>query len=943
MFRVLKVIFGILVLGVILVWLVLSSAMFSDFRRSIVETALSAQIGQPLVVKNDVRVSFGQVARVYVSGVEIPSETIEGTNLAELNLLELEVSLVSLLHGELGLDNLNIDGLQVNMITHQDGTTSWTPSDDSSDKSEHTSEIPEDESDDADEQNSGGIFDFLSDKTVSFTNIGLKIENNFSGFVFVFDLENLNLEQLDGGQLVSVTSEGTVNGEPFSIDGKFPKSQPFTTNAAFGELRLDFDGESLSADQGGGFAGLLTMDTGEVGEVLDILGLKRVLEGNGFLSANLVSQKGQLKVEGLQSNFAFAEGQLITVDGDVENLLDATGFDISVDARLYAEGKPPARAKKLKDLKLTGFSAHIISQDKAVKFEDLLLATNAFDQDLKQIGPVSVGQIKRSEDGELGLLDISLQAGPLDDPYIIAHGDFKDVLQLKGIDFEGKLTAPASVVLHMLRADQSAAFGRVTAEFSVTDETGYISLTELHAYTEDTDLWSLEVETELENVNDLDGLKFNFDLDVPDGADFLTALGLDPIDAGALEVTATAHGGEQVFATTASILAGESRLSAMLDTSTVEGKAIMRGMIGSEVLNINDLKSAISWVTEIYSLSNSKTSENTKDEKREEPLVLENTDEPVTIPPADGKREESLVLENSEEPATVPPADGKREERLVLDAADVSDGKPTDLVDTTEALANLDLEFGINIEKIVGQQGVSSVSSDFAIKNAKARFGPLEFTYGGGYFSLSAAMDLAETPELLNVSGATSGWDLGTLLDAAGLSIDARGKLRGQFNITGNRTSAKTFINSMYGSAAISMSSGAIATSLLELAGLGIFPWLFSAELSQGYTDIVCVVAPIRIQAGKVSATSIVAETASVQMVIAGDVDWRNDTISLRAEPRPVGRPLARSAWPIDVTGQLSDPKFKLNIGGSRSKRADGANVMKTDRKPCKPDIRQLE
>ncbi|GAG66902.1 unnamed protein product, partial [marine sediment metagenome] len=124
----------------------------------------------------------------------------------------------------------------------------------------------------------------------------------------------------------------------------------------------------------------MTLDTGEIGEVLEILRLERVLEGIGRLSANFIVQNRQLKVEGLQTHIAFAEGQLITVEGDVENLLDAAGIDIQVDARLYPKGKPPALAEKLKDLKLTEFSAHIISHDKAIKFEDLLLTTNAFDQ-----------------------------------------------------------------------------------------------------------------------------------------------------------------------------------------------------------------------------------------------------------------------------------------------------------------------------------------------------------------------------------------------------------------------------------------------------------------------------------------------------------------------------------------------------------------------------------
>lgn len=928
MFRAMKI-FVVLFLGLVATavaaaWLVLSSSIFSDFRNSIAETVLSQQIGQPLVVRDDVRVGLGRIAHVYVSGVEIPSESIDGLNLAELKLLELEVNLVSLIRGELDIDNLSIDGLQVNVITQADGTTSWTPLQSPVSGPMSGSDTAKNKPVVAD--NNGGIIGFLNDKTASFTKIGLRIDNQNSGFVFDFDLSNLNLDQLEGGQLVAVTSEGTVNDEPFAIKGNYPRGKPFTTRATFGELRLDFDGDPLSADQGGGFRGVLTLDTGEFGEVLDILGLERVLEGNGRLSANLFGQSGLLQIADLQSTFAFEGGQLITVNGDVENLLRATGFDISVDARLHPEGKPPARAKELKDLQLTGFSAHIVSHGAALKFEDLLLTTNAFDQDLNQIGPVSIGQIKRSETGQLSLLDVSLQAGPPDDPFVFAQGDFRDVLQLKGLEFDGRLTAPASLILRKQEKRQSAAFGRVNVDFSVTDAAGYISLSKLHAYTQDTRLWSLDVQSEIENVNDLDGLKFRLDLDVPDGAGFLTALGLAPVEVGALEITASADGQEQALATTASILAGDSRLSATLDTSKADGNSNVRGAISSESLNIGDLKNAVGWVVEILSLSKTEDGGgNSTDDKVEEPLVLGNSDDPETVAQtSDGKIEEPLVLGNTND-------------------TDASDGKPTDLVDLAEILANLDLEVGIDIEKITGQQGVTSVTSDFEIKESKARFGPLEFTYGAGYFNLSAAMDLAKSPELLNVSGATSGWDLGTILETAGLDIDAHGKLRGQFNITGNRKSVRTFINSMYGSATVSMSSGTIATSLLELAGLGVFPWLFSAELKQGYTDIVCVVAPVKIQSGKISSNAIVAETASVQMVIAGTVDWRNDTISMRAEPRPVGHPLARSAWPIDITGRLSKPKFKLNIGGSRSKRVDGADKMRTDRKPCTPDIRQLD
>lgn len=911
MFRRVKILLGWLLgligVAVVLAWLVLSAPFFADFRRSIVETALSEQIGQPLIVRDDVRVSLGRIARVFVAGVEIPSENIDGVNLAELNLLELDVNLVSLIRGKVDIDNLSIDGLQANGITQSDGATSWTPTRSSPPKTDPGAETAKDDPIGGRANESGdGILAFLNDKTASFKKIGLKIDDEVSGFSFVFDLDNLQLEQLEGGQLVSVTSEGSVNGEPFSIDGKYPRGKPFTTDAAFGELHLDFDGHSIPQDQGGGFSGKLALDTGEIGDFLDVLDLDRVLEGTGNLSANLTSQPDVLQIADMAVVIDLKDGEQLKAEGAVGNLLKAAGFDVAINARFHPEDQPPDPANELKDLKLTGISVHIVSEDQSLEFDELLLTTNAFDQGLKEVGPVSIGRIRRTPEGQLALQDISLQAGPQESPYLVARGNILNVLQLKKLDLEGKLSVPASLVLKDLGDNVAKTFGGVEAEFAVDDSQGHLSLNRLDASTVNTSVWSLEAHAELGDVNRLDGLEFDFDLDIADGAKFLGALKLEEIDTGSLELSASARRQGGDISTKLGLAAGNSRLDASLDTSITDGRPVIEGRVFSESLDVGDLRNAVAGAVQLGKIGDGKDAA-----------------EPDTVKVAKTKEQDKPEVQ----PLVLP-----RE-----------DSKPTDLVDLEKLFLETDLTVSIDVKEITGQQGVSSVASEFVAKDGQAHLGPLEVTYGGGYFKVEAQMDLVETPELLSVSGATGGWDFGEILDAVGLGIDAHGKLRGNFNISGNRASIKTFINSMYGSASISMSQGDVATSLLELAGLGVFPWLFSEELRQGYTDIVCVVAPVQINAGNVTFDSIVAETASVQLVARGAVDWKKDTISVRAEPRRVGKPLARSAWPFEVTGKLSEPKFKLDVGGSRSERADGKGDMPTDRKPCVPDIRQLE
>ncbi|WP_425044328.1 AsmA family protein [Primorskyibacter sp. S87] len=893
-----------LALGIALVtigWLLLAAPFFSGTRQQIVADVLTEQLGQAVMVEDDVSVVLGPISRIRAGGVLIPSENVDGTNLAELALLELDLDVLALLNGQIDLDNITVDGLQVNMVTLENGTTSWTPT-----NRPETTEEPEkapEEVAEAPERSNGGIWGFLRHRTASFTSIGLKIDNQVSGFVFAFDLEHLKFDQLDDGNRLGVSGRGTLNEQTFELDGSYPTDAPFTTRANFGEMKLTFDGDPLPANQGGGFTGVLTLDTGEFGDFLDVIGLDRVLEGSGKLSAGLTSQNGTLKVADFATVVDLDEGQQIKAQGDVENLLKAKGFDIRLNARFHPEGGPPADAANLKDLKLTGLSAHILGDGKAVELDEFLITTNAFDQGLDQVGPVSIGRLRRTPGGHLAMEEFKLQAGPIDAPYIVAQGNIRNLLQLKQLDLTGKLAAPASLLLKELGDDVAKAFGGVEADFSVDDTQGHLSLKTLDARTVNTDVWALDAHLALGDVTGLDGIEFDFDLDIADGAHFLGALKLEEVDTGPLEISAAAQGKGKDFTTRLGLAAGSSKLNASLETSVSEGRPTVDGRIFSERLDVEDLRKAISGVVELGKIGNEAGIE------KEDAVADEEADETDFQP---------LVLPKEE-------------------------GKPTDLVDLEELVLNTDLTVKLEIREITGQQGVSSLASELVSKDGQARLGPAEVTYGGGYFKVAAEMDLVETPELLSVSGATSGWDFGKILDAVGLGIDAHGTLSGNFDITGNHSSARTFINSMYGSASISMSKGDVATSLLELAGLGIFPWLFSEEFQQGYTDIVCVVAPVQINAGKISFDSMVAETESVQLVAQGHVDWINDSIALRAEPRRVGKPLARSAWPFDVTGRLSEPKFKLDVGGSRSKRADGADEMPAERKPCVPDLLQLE
>ncbi len=886
----------------VLVWLVLAAPFFSGFRKDFVADLLTEQLGQPFLIEGDARVILAGTTLVHVSGARIPSENIPSLNLAELDLLEWELNLPALFDGRIDIDNLTVDGLQTNLITQADGTTSWTKNDNRqiarSDvgAGQETSK-KEDASEGASEtdQAKPTIISFLSDRTVSFTNIGLVWSDEESGFEFDFQLEKILLEQLEGGQLVSVTGEGAVNGESFTWDGKFPRGAPFTNLVEFGDISLSYNGARV-AGSNDSYTAKLALDTGQIGDVFEVFGLARSLEGVGTVSMDVTSAPDRLALRNLQTSLTLDKGQSISITGDIDDVLSNAGFDVRVDARLHPEGQPPAAADSLKNLKLKAINAHIVNVDNKLRFEELLLLTNAFDQGLDRVGPISIGHIYRSEAKTLGLRDITIQAGPEENPYLVAEGDIGDVLALGLVDLSGRLHGQADLLLKNLPPDEVVRFGGVEADFRISDHEGALSLRELNARTVDTELWTLNADLVVASIEKLAGLKLAVDFGVSETAPFLTALGLKPVGVESVSTNTSLEGAAKEAQIGIGFIAGETDLSTQFSFDLSEETNVVRGKIESQRMRLADLREGAKIFVQL--------SERAKAQKATE--KDQETD--------DGPEIQPLVLEKN-------------------------DG----IFDLKRILTETDVAIGLEIAEFVGDAGTSSMNSQFVAKEGQIQAGPLELYLGPGFFKVTAAMDAVNDPEHVRIEGATSGWDFGGILQAVGVDIPARGTLSANVDVTGNISSGKAFANSMTGWASLGMRDGAISTSLLELAGLGIFPWLVSKEFADGETQIVCVRAPLSLNAGRVTFDSVVAETASVQLVVKGAVDWVRDTIAIRAEPRRVGAPLARSAWPFDVQGKLSDPKFKLDIGGSRTRRADGANEMPANRKPCTPDIEQLE
>lgn len=890
---------GVVAAGSLLVagWVFVSASFFNGLRQDIVGNLLTTALQQPVKVEGNIRIEPGRISKVEAGGVSIDSVTIPDTELATLGSLDFDLDTFALLRKAVDLDNLSVDELHINLLKDSEGRDSWKVPDREKDpnKSEDKQQTAEKD---------GHIIEFLRSRTVDVRLARLLFKNEISGFIFDFEIERLTFEQLQDGGVLEVDSTGTVNGQTFSLSATIPREDAFDSRFQFGGFSATYSGNPTED----GHTGKLTVASGQISDMLDVLALENSFDGTGRLETEVNASLDTISVTGMDGVFDFADGSQITVTGSVDQLLKLNGLDVTVSARFHPDNAPPAPAQNLRSIRPERLVAHIVGDKSDIEFEQLLLTTNAFKEEFDEIGPISVESIRRSPEGKLVLENIKAQAGPREAPYLALVGSVGDAMNLKGIGFSGHLSAPAMVFFPTLREEFGKPFGKIEGTFEVGDAAGPLGLTSFELHSSESDLWSLDFDAQLPDITDPGGLNATFDFSISETSDFLTALQLEASSSGQFTVNGRfTHEPSGIVAEMA-MATDVSDLSTSFQFSGNVQNPVVSGQVTSTVFQITDARDAMKTLLQLRRLP-----EVAKEQRDEfQPLVLPDEETQAD----DGFQ--PLVLEKEE-------------------------NRPKDLLDPIQLIKDTELHIDVGFDKITGPRGTSSLSSELTAKAGKARLGPVDFRYGGGFFNFTAGMDIENSPKQLSLAGATGGWDFGDILKALEIDFQARGILGGNFSVTGDRTSLKAYINSMSGRAELDMSDGQMATSLLELAGLGIFPWIFSEERRQGYTDIVCAVAPVTFRAGRVGFDAVVAETRSVQLVARGEIDWRRDKIDLRVEPRRVGDPLARSAWPFDVTGALSEPKFKLDIGGSRSRRADGADEMPAIRKPCVPDIYQLQ
>ncbi len=879
---------GLMALGTIALflicaaWLVLSSSMFSSIRTAFIENMITKKLGQTVLIEDDVRIGIGAKLEVSATGLQLPSSSIEGVDLAVIDTLHFDISTKDLLKGKVSLSKLTVAGVHLNLFTNADGTTTWQAVSENENGQKKPAKSPD-----------SSVTEMLSDQEIGLSDVIVLYQNAQNGLDLDIQLSDMVLNRGTATEDATAIGAGTLNGEPYKLKGLFPSEDPF-------HVSIEFEHISIAANQISQTTGLevkTTVEIVELGQLQDLLKLDRVLEGTGSISATYKVQEEVARIDDLDVEVQLASGQSLGVMGHIGELGNPADVSLTTRIRLYPEDDEPAATNRRKDLKLIAVDMIIDSVPGQTPQRQMVIKTNGFTLDTSGEGPppIKFSGISRTPNGALRVGNVNLRIGVPSDPIIILNGSIEDALQLQGISAEGVLDIPASSLIspELLGADDQ--LGKFTGLFHLDGDIDQLSLSDLNGKTSETDLWSLNVHGTVNNVLKFENIDLGISVKVPSGAELLQALSLEPVETGQASFDVNLRSQGTDWSTSADVVVADSGLniSAELDDATTN--PVLQATIHSDLIKIDQIRTIVLAALQLRKLGNSDDA-NTPSEDAETPEGAPNPLRDVTLTPIG---------------------------RSIL-------------------LSGLDMDVDVDLRQIEGAKGISSLQSEVTLDETNLSFGPLEFEYGGGHFHVDGHMDLTDDAHLLTISGKAGGWQLDDILHSLNFKKGASGTIHADFNLTGGTESIKGFARSISGNATVSMSNGSIETQLLDLAGLGVLPWVFSKE-KQKVAPIVCLRAPLSISNGTISTKKTTLETDQVQVVVFGGVDLRKKQLDLNLQPRKIGDPLSRSPWPATLKGPINQPKIKVKDGPRKLKRSDGADQMPAKRQPCVPDILQLQ
>ena len=544
-------------------------------RGTVVARLLGTYLGEPIVVAGGVELDYGATIRVAAHGVTPITAESQGRSDAPLGTVSLSFARGALLRGRLQLAALDVSGVRVIVDAAEPSGQALG--------ARIAAAV-------------GGTLRSPLIRDLTLKDIRILRINDAGGWNETLVLERVSSHERSGA--VTVEARGSVNDRAFQLAGALPDLSAGTDRGPGGDVSLQLTtkgvqaaikGQLATGDKDLEFAGRLDVDSASLGDLQELFGLARIIDGNGSLQMTLKGELPALEVPSIGLRVETTDDRVYQLKGRAQDLWNPEGVDLTFAATLIPPGA--ARSAAPLDLAPRAIRGRLSSRAGGFEIDEAVIETGLASFDLEEIGPIRIGQIARDAQGRLRFEDIELVQGDAKDPMLTLTGHVHNVLALRDYGLDGSFRLPMAALL--TGQPDATGLGALRGELTLSDARGHLALDRLAAKLRETDSMSLSLRL-AERPKGREGL--DVELDVPDWGAVARTLGGQSLGGRAVSIPLAFDGTlgreDDGAGVDGSLRIGRTALRGEVRISTASGKPEISGTIAADALYLDDLGTA---------------------------------------------------------------------------------------------------------------------------------------------------------------------------------------------------------------------------------------------------------------------------------------------------------------------------------------------------------------
>lgn len=234
----------------------------------------------------------------------------------------------------------------------------------------------------------------------------------------------------------------------------------------------------------------------------------------------------------------------------------------------------------------------------------------------------------------------------------------------------------------------------------------------------------------------------------------------------------------------------------------------------------------------------------------------------------------------------------------------------------TDRWRDMDADVALSADRIIydEKRPISKLDVHLLLDNGLLTLDPLRFGFAGGTINTNLKLDGAKTPMDGRAKIGVRGLRLKQLFPNVESMKKALGQLNGDVALSGTGNSVAALLGTGNGNATVLINDGVISEGLMEIAGLNVGNYVVTKLFGDEEVKINCGAADLEMKRGVMTPKVFVFDTENAIVSIAGNVNFKNETLDLDISPESKGVRLFSLRSPLYVEGTFADPKAGVQV-----------------------------